>query len=246
MFPRPDFFSGSLLNFAENLLYPSPQPVDEAATAVITATEVEGHLVSTTWAELREAVRRCSDRLRASGLRPNDVVAGFVSNHVEALVAMLSAAAVGAVWTGMSPDSGVSAVLDRLEQITPKVLFADNGTVYNGKPWSSTDKTSDIVTALASKGLETVIVIKNIESGLDLEGLVSKGVVAEEYQSYLQRYLPTQMTLPSTERSTNAGKALQVISSNSSHWPLLTLSMYCTPAAPQACQRPSFTRRWEP
>ncbi|KAI1378492.1 acetoacetate-CoA ligase [Hypoxylon crocopeplum] len=187
MFPRPDFFSGALLNFAENILFPENAGVLESATAVITVTEVEGQLVSTTWAELREAVRQCSNALRAAGLKPRDVVAGFVSNHVQALVAMLSAAAVGAVWTGISPDNGVSAVLDRLVQIQPKVLFADNGTVYNGKPWSSADKTSQIVDELKSSGLGLVIIIDNVHDfGLDLEGLSSKGLAAKEYEGFLK------------------------------------------------------------
>ncbi|KAI0902627.1 acetoacetate-CoA ligase [Annulohypoxylon nitens] len=187
MFPRPDFFSGALLNFAENILFPEKADVVESSVAIITATEIEGQLVSTTWVELREAVRLCSNALRASGLKPRDVVAGFVSNHAQALVAMLSAATIGAVWTGISPDNGVSAVLDRLVQIEPKVLFADNATVYNGKSWSSTDKTLKIVEELKSKGLGLVVVIDNIpDSGLDLESLGNKGVLAKEYESFLK------------------------------------------------------------
>ncbi|OTA90781.1 hypothetical protein M434DRAFT_397770 [Hypoxylon sp. CO27-5] len=187
MFPRPDFFSGALLNFAENILFPEKADISESSTAVITATEVEGQLLSTTWAQLREDVRRCSNSLRAAGLKPKDVVAGFVSNHTQALVAMLSAAAIGAVWTGISPDSGVSAVLDRLVQIEPKVLFADNGVIYNGKSWSSTDKTSKIADELKSKGLKLVVVINNVQDiSLDIEALNSKGLSAEEYESFLK------------------------------------------------------------
>ena len=187
MFPRPDFFSGALLNFAENLLFPEGADVSADATAVITVTEVEGELTPTTWAELREAVRRCSGALRAAGLGAGDVVAGFVLNHAQALVAMLSAAALGAVWTGISPDSGVGAVLDRLAQISPKVLFADNGAVYNGKSWPSTEKTSEIVEQLKAKGLEHVVVIQTVEGDLGLDGLKSKGVSAHEYEAFLKR-----------------------------------------------------------
>uniref|UniRef100_L2FVA5 Acetoacetyl-synthase n=1 Tax=Colletotrichum fructicola (strain Nara gc5) TaxID=1213859 RepID=L2FVA5_COLFN len=133
MYPRPDFFSGSRLNFAENLLFPANTPIDPTA----------------------------------------------------ALVASLSAAAIGAIWTGISPDNGVSAVLDRLAQISPKVLFADNGTVYNGKEWSSTDKTEEIVRALAPKGLEYVVVINNVACDLGMDGLKTTGVAAEEYTSFL-------------------------------------------------------------
>ncbi|KAK8113235.1 hypothetical protein PG984_013761 [Apiospora sp. TS-2023a] len=182
MFPRPDFFAGSLLNFAENLLF--PDNVDEAAPACFTVTETDGD-VTTTWAELREAVRQCSNSLRAHGVQPRDVIAGFVSNHVQAIVAMLGAAAVGAVWTGISPDNGVSAVLDRLAQIEPKILFADNGMTYNGKPWSSVDKTLQIAKELKTKGLKTVIVINNIEADLGLEDLKAQGVGAVSYKHFL-------------------------------------------------------------
>ncbi|UPL03254.1 hypothetical protein LCI18_014188 [Fusarium solani-melongenae] len=187
MYPRPDFFSTARLNFAENLLFPATSPLpDPDSPAVITVTELPGSTVTTSWAELREAVRRCSNALRAAGLKPNDVVAGFVSNHVEALVAMLGAAAIGAIWTGISPDNGVSAVLDRLNQIAPKVLFADNGTVYNGKEWSSVSKTTEIVSALKGNGLETVVVINNISSGgLGLEEISRQGVSAVEYAKFL-------------------------------------------------------------
>ncbi|RSL56923.1 hypothetical protein CEP53_006659 [Fusarium sp. AF-6] len=187
MYPRPDFFSTARLNFAENLLFPATSPLpDPSSPAVITVTELPGSTVTTSWAELREAVRRCSNALRAAGLKPNDVVAGFVSNHVEALVAMLGAAAIGAIWTGISPDNGVSAVLDRLNQIAPKVLFADNGTVYNGKEWSSVSKTTEIVSALKGNGLETVIVINNVSAGgLGLEEISKQGVSAVEYAKFL-------------------------------------------------------------
>lgn len=182
MYPRPDFFAGARLNFAENLLYPSAGadggPPDEDATAVVTATEREGDRRETSWRELREAVRRCAGALRAAGLRPGDVVAGFVSNHVESVVAMLAAASAGAVWTGISPDTGVSAVLDRLAQIGPRVLVAENAMVYNGKEWSGKAKTAEVAGALRGKGLELVVVIENLrgaEMGLEeLRGTVGR------------------------------------------------------------------------
>ncbi|KAL2141146.1 hypothetical protein VTI28DRAFT_2771 [Corynascus sepedonium] len=186
MFPRPDFFAGARLNFAENLLFPANVEVSASATAVVTATEDAHHLTETSWAQLRDQVRRCSNALREIGVKENSVVAGFVANHVQALVALLSAASVGAIWTGISPDNGVSAVLDRLTQIRPQVLFADNATLYNGKEWSGKEKTLDVVEELKKHGLEQVIVIKglqHIETGLD--EIREKGVKAEEYEAFL-------------------------------------------------------------
>lgn len=190
MFPRPDFFSGARLNFAENLLFPQGRVPDPSAPALITATERPADTVETSWSALRESVRRCSNALRASGLRPGDVVAGYVSNHAQAVVAMLGAAAVGAVWTGISPDNGVSAVLDRLSQIGPVVLFADNGTVYNGKDWSSVAKTVEIAGALKDRGLRRVIAIRNIKDlQLGLDELKGLGLEAEEYDAFLSGFV---------------------------------------------------------
>ncbi|KAL2181449.1 uncharacterized protein P884DRAFT_273962 [Thermothelomyces heterothallicus CBS 202.75] len=186
MFPRPDFFAGARLNFAENLLFPANAEVDESATAVITATEDEKHLTETSWAQLRDQVRRCSNALRSVGVKENSVVAGFVANHVQALVALLSAATVGAIWTGISPDNGVSAVLDRLTQIRPQVLFVDNATLYNAKEWPCKAKTLAIVQELKKHGLEQVVVIQglpHVETGLD--EIREKGVKAEEFEAFL-------------------------------------------------------------
>ncbi|KAH6647279.1 hypothetical protein BKA67DRAFT_582200 [Truncatella angustata] len=188
MYPRPDFFSGALLNFAENMLFPKNADISDSTPATITVTEVEGKETTTTWAELREAVRRCSNALRAAGLKPKDIVAGFVSNHHQAIVASLAAASLGAIWTGISPDNGVSAVLDRLAQIGPRVLFADNGMVYNGKSWPSTSKTLEIVEGLVPKGLELVVVIDNIDVDSGLEEMRAKGVeAAVAYDAFLGR-----------------------------------------------------------
>jgi hypothetical protein len=105
LFPRPDFYAGALLNFSENLLYPANAEVVDSDVAIITATEDERSLRETTWAELRELVRRCTNQLRAAGVKEHSVIAGFVANHVEALVAILSSAALGAIWTGKFDSS---------------------------------------------------------------------------------------------------------------------------------------------
>lgn len=243
MFPRPDFFSGSRLNFAENLLFPAG--VQESQPACITLTEADGQALTTTWAELREAVRQCSHALRAAGVRPKDVVAGFVSNHVHAIVAMLGAAALGAVWTGISPDNGVSAVLDRLAQIEPKVLFADNGMLYNGKSWPSVDKTAQVADQLKSKGLELVVVINNIEVGLGLEDLKAKGVQAVEYESFLKRYdMDNFGSTGTTNLGTNAPPAPRMPLSSLSNCLHLTHYTYYTPVVRLDFPKPLSIRLW--
>ena len=48
----------------------------------------------------------------------------------------------------MSPDTGAHAVLDRIRQIQPVVLLADNAVIYNGKVHEVHNKLKDIVQEL--------------------------------------------------------------------------------------------------
>lgn len=113
MFPRPAFFEGATLNFAENLLFPT-QRVDPESTAIIAATETTRETVS--WKSLRERVKQCQAGMIELGLKEGDRVAGYVANHTNALVAMLAATSLGGIWTAVSPDTGPTAVLERLRR----------------------------------------------------------------------------------------------------------------------------------
>jgi len=182
MFPRPNFFEGALLNFAENLLYPTNIEIDPISTAIISTTESTRS--STTWSELREQVRQCAATLQTQGVKPHDRVAGFLGNHVNTVVAMLAATSLGAVWTGVSPDTGVAAVLDRLVQIEPVVLFADNGVEYNGRFHSSADKTRQIAKGL--NGLRAVIIFQTLENmPVEVDGIEVARGKAWSYEDFL-------------------------------------------------------------
>jgi acetoacetyl-CoA synthetase len=179
LFPRPAWFSGSRLNFAENLLFPvlpGGAQVEAHSVAVIAATETTREEV--TWEELRERVRKCRSGLKALGVGPNDRVAGYVGNHTNALVAMLAATALGAVWTAVSPDTGVTAVVERLVQIEPKVLFADNAVRYNGKVHRVLEKVGEVVAKLES--LKGTVVFETLDGvGVDVgAGGEGRGVVS--------------------------------------------------------------------
>ncbi|GAM90649.1 hypothetical protein ANO11243_086940 [Dothideomycetidae sp. 11243] len=159
VFPRPAFFPGAELNFAENLLFPSQQ-VDPESVAVLAATEVSRETV--TWTQLRERVRQCQAVMLAAGVQTGDRVAAMLANHCNALVTVLAAASIGAIWTGVSPDSGVKAVLDRLQQIEPVLMLCDNAVIYNGKIHPTLAKVEEISLALPS--LKKVIVFETVPS----------------------------------------------------------------------------------
>jgi acetoacetyl-CoA synthetase len=185
LFPRPSFFEGSTLNFAENLLYPACAP-DENSVAVVGATEAAREFI--TWKDLRERVRLCANALKEAGIVPGDRVAGFVGNHVHTVVAMLASASIGAYWTGVSPDTGVHAVLERLKQIQPKILFADNGSLYNGKVHGSYAKVWEIVSELPDLELLVLLVTApEVEDNLDdLKPVNGQAVVYGDFIANVQ------------------------------------------------------------
>lgn len=182
MFPRPAFFPEARLNFAQNLLFPACSPNEDSA-AVIEANEASVAHVS--WKELRERVRQCSIALRDAGIKEGDRVAGYLANTSNALVAMLGASSIGAVWTAVSPDTGAHAVLDRMQQIEPKVLFADNAVMYNGKIHDVHDKLQEIARRLHS--LIACVVFDTVaEHVVDLSDVRFTNGAARPYTQFVQ------------------------------------------------------------
>jgi acetoacetyl-CoA synthetase len=77
--------------------------------------------------------------LRRSGVGEGDRVAAYLPNIPEAVVGFLAAASLGAIWSSCSPDFGERAVLDRFQQIEPKVLLAVDGYRYGGRDFDRRD-----------------------------------------------------------------------------------------------------------
>ena len=182
MFPRPSFFAHAKLNFAENLLFPSSNP-NEDSYAVIEANEESR--VHVTWKELRERVRQCTVAMQKLGVQEGDRVAGYVANHCDSLVAALSTAAIGALWTSVSPDTGARAVLDRIKQIEPVILFADNAVMYNGKVHDVHGKLREIVCQLPQ--LKACVVFETVPSyQVDLYQIPVGNGTARSHSAFVQ------------------------------------------------------------
>lgn len=114
-------------------------------------------LHSLSWAELEEQVAAFAAFLKAQGVEKGDRVVGFLANTEESTIAFLAACSLGAVWSSCSPDFGASSVVDRFQQIEPKVLIAVDGYTYNGKPYDKTAVVREIVAALPT--LKRVVLV---------------------------------------------------------------------------------------
>lgn len=128
--PGASWFSGSRLNYAENLLV-DRYPRARRSTAIISWNE-NGRYNSLTWDELRDEVKLFAAALRQAGVSEGDRVAGFLPNIPEAVVAMLATSSVGALWSSCSPDFGVDGVMERFGQFEPKILVCARGALWNG------------------------------------------------------------------------------------------------------------------
>ncbi|MEO9337636.1 acetoacetate--CoA ligase [Mesorhizobium sp. SB112] len=153
------FFPEARLNMAENLLMRG----EDADTALIEADEA-GSYRTITRGELRAMVARVANGLRQSGVTKDDCVAGILPNRVEALVALLATAAIGATWSSCSPDFGVIAILDRLGQIKPKVMFASPTYLYGGKVHDIGSRIVEIASGMP--GLQHVVTTGDAELSL--------------------------------------------------------------------------------
>ena len=79
-------------------------------------------------------VCRCAGALRALGLARGDVIALYLPNVPEAMIAMLATAKIGAIAMPLFSGFGADAMLARLELGGAKALVTVDGTSRRGKP----------------------------------------------------------------------------------------------------------------
>ncbi|WP_395610375.1 acetoacetate--CoA ligase [Pseudomonas sp. B22129] len=149
--PGAQWFPGARLNFAEHILRN-----EQDGDALLYLNETTG-LQGLPWAEFAGQVRRLASWLRESGVVPGDRVVAYLPNIPEAMIALCACAAIGAVWASCSPDFGAQGVLDRVRQLSPKVLLAIDGYRYGGKVFDRREQVRHIARELSS--IEQLIVI---------------------------------------------------------------------------------------
>ena len=166
--PGARFFPDAKINFAENMLRFSDNPLwaDRDAIVFWGEDKVKRRL---SHRELRQGVARFAQHLLAIGIRPGDRVVGFVPNAPETVIAALATVALGCIWSSCSPDFGVEGVLDRFGQIEPRVLITADGYWYNGKPQDSLARVAQFAPKLS--GLEEILVFPYLSNDPDLSKL---------------------------------------------------------------------------
>jgi acetoacetyl-CoA synthetase len=155
--PDVRWFPGATLNYARNALRTAW--TDPSRTAIISDSErpVAGRL---SYSDLAAEVARVARGLRSLGVGRGDRVAALLPNVPEAVIGLLAAASLGAIWSSCSPDFGARSVIDRFAQIEPSVLIACDGYAYGGKEFSRTGMLAEVTAALP--GLSAVVLVNLI------------------------------------------------------------------------------------
>ena len=141
------WLTGARLNYAENILRHAATDPNRDAIVVKSETFTRKSL---SWRQLEQQVGSVATSLREMGVVQGDRVVAILPNTETALIAFLAAASLGAVWSLCAPDMGHIAILDRFQQIEPKVLIAQDGYVHAGKSIDRRDVVAEIANGLPS------------------------------------------------------------------------------------------------
>ena len=164
--PGAQWFGGAELNYAEQVF----RNASVGHPALLFQSE-RHPLRAVSWEELSRNVGSVANALRALGVKPGDRVVSYMANLPETVIAFLACASIGAVWSSCPPDFGTSSVIERFQQIEPKVLFAVDGYQYNGKEVDRRSVLSELQQALPT--LHTTVLLPYLSKDTDTEGETS-------------------------------------------------------------------------
>ena len=161
--PEAKWFPEARLNFAENLLRERPG----RAPCIVFQGE-SGIRRTLSFTELKREVAAIAAHFSELGVGPGDRVGGYTHNGPEAVIAMLAAASIGAVWASCSSDFGAHGVLQRFGQIAPKALIVSDGYFYKGEKIERLEFAREIAEGLPS--VRETLVVPYIDAPAPLEG----------------------------------------------------------------------------
>ncbi len=155
--PGAKWFAGSELNYAEHVFrhMSSQRPALIFQSEIVPLTEMP-------WAELYRQVASVAATLRKLGVKRGDRAVAYMPNIPQTLIAFLACASIGATWSSCSPDFGTRSVIDRFNQIGPRILFAVDGYQYGGKAFDLRPAVAELQQSIGT--LEKTILVPYLKS----------------------------------------------------------------------------------
>src|SRR5450755_115885 len=149
--PGARWFPGSRCSYAEHVFAGKT----DDAVAIRHASEVRPELGSWTWGHLRAQTARIAAGLSNLGVGEGDRVVAYMPNVPETVACFLACASLGAVWSSAAPEFGARSVIDRFDQVSPKVMLTIDGYRYGGKDFDRSAIAERIAGSIS--GLEKVV-----------------------------------------------------------------------------------------
>ena len=167
-FIKAKFFDESELNYAENCLLKNDE-----TDAIISYNENQTKKTYS-WKKLNEYVFKTSYFLKSKNINRGDRVVAILPNFTETVISFLATAQIGAIWSSCSPDFGKQAIIDRFQQIEPKILLITDYYYYNQKKVDTTLIIPDILKNIPSIKNIIVIPYENERANLDKKFLYTE------------------------------------------------------------------------
>ena len=159
--PNAQWGRGAKVNYAQNVLRHAR---DMAQHEAIVGLDESLNRTALTWKQLNEHVGAFAHYLRSIGVGPGDVVAAAMPNIPQAIVGLLGSAAVGAIWSVVNVDFGVTGIVSRFQQLQPTVLITIDALELGGKLRDQTDDLDALLTHLDS--VKHHILAENARTGV--------------------------------------------------------------------------------
>ena len=141
--PGAQWFPDTRLNYTEHIF----RNATDQHPAIIARCEGDAP-IEVSWQQLQRDVGALAATLRGLGIAPGDRVVAYLSNVPQTVVAFLACASIGAIWSSCAPEMGVSVVLDRFQQIQPKLIFATDSYTYAGKQFDRREVLNEVLQGL--------------------------------------------------------------------------------------------------
>lgn len=173
------------LNFAEQVIRMAEGHETEVA---IVGYSDSRERVELTWSQLLNLVAHYQSILESEGVKTGDRVAAFLPNIPETVAIFLACAAGGIAFSSCPPEFGEDAVISRLGQIEPAMLFFVDRYRYASKTYDKSAVVSRILAALpsvrATRRVE-LLSVDELQQNLDVRGRVQITPVPSDHPLYV-------------------------------------------------------------
>lgn len=190
--PGTKWFPGAAINYTEHVF--RNKSLDSPAIIHISENR---KLQEVSWKKLYQDTAAFQKTLQQHGIEKGDRIVCYAPNIYETVVAFLATASLGAIWSSASPDFGTQSVMERFQQIEPKLMITVDGYSYNGKQFDRLNVIKALQAGLPS--LKATITIPYLNEKADFHECIQpiSWQEATAYQGKLEMaYTPVSFNDP--------------------------------------------------